>query len=478
MFTRGMVRLAMLVSFTVAAAFLWGVGCSSDDSGTGGDGDNGNGLNADSIVLLANDSMGALMNEMITVTLDNPDSSFRPEDIDFSGAYNMYLEALAADPGNNDARFGAAFCALMTFMGDPDFNAFFEDLANFADSIDGSPISMIPQVSLGGAGLMTGIPYTTGGLGQIGFNPVALDQRIAETASQDDPVINDLQTVFENALLPLVSEARSYLEAIVADTSYRFFITGEMQGNPGAASIEVDNADFRVFLAATNVFESMIEVFLARNLDLPSYDMQGVAQAMRQNHPFLSLRAGNHMGLALDRLLDGSAQVRAAIEALIAEANSGDNQDDDLIPVGIDDIDDLTEARDSILAWEAYFTGPTDLNIVVDEYTDCYWDGQDIQCDYYEETIEMTVDLRQWFDNPLTNLKDFLPGYAVSLDTISLVDDEYELCLVWTATTFATWEFPNPTINGFLPGLTSDSLKTMFGLTSEMWEQTMCDTIR
>ena len=49
---------------------------------------------ADSLVMVAGDSLGRMMDEVINETLDDPDSTFRPGNIDFTGVLNLYEQAL------------------------------------------------------------------------------------------------------------------------------------------------------------------------------------------------------------------------------------------------------------------------------------------------------------------------------------------------------------------------------------------------
>jgi len=42
----------------------------------------------------------------------------------------------------------------------------------------------------------------------------------------------------------------------------------------------------------------------------------------------------------------------------------------------------------------------------------------------------------------------------------------------WTANSFNTWIFPNPTFNGILPGMTDSEFKRIFGITENDWQKT------
>jgi hypothetical protein len=48
----------------------------------------------------------------------------------------------------------------------------------------------------------------------------------------------------------------------------------------------------------------------------------------------------------------------------------------------------------------------------------------------------------------------------------------YAPVLTWSANSFSEWIFPDPTFNGFLPGMTDAEFKRIFGIQSADWEKT------
>jgi len=44
--------------------------------------------------------------------------------------------------------------------------------------------------------------------------------------------------------------------------------------------------------------------------------------------------------------------------------------------------------------------------------------------------------------------------------------------ITWNANSFQEWIFPDPTFNGFLPGMTDSEFKRIFGITEDDWEKT------
>ena len=120
-------QLAFLIFAMALLVPVHFMGC--DDTGTnGGDDDTTTDTTIDTagcdaalaLIADANDSLGRQLFELIDVTLDDPDTSFRPDEVDFTGLNQLYSSALELCPSNRDAKFGVAFTSLMLFLVDPD----------------------------------------------------------------------------------------------------------------------------------------------------------------------------------------------------------------------------------------------------------------------------------------------------------------------------------------------------------------------
>jgi hypothetical protein len=402
---------------------LVAVGCDSSETTEPGTGDP---VSADSLVQVAGDTLADMMDEMINQTFDNADSSFRPRDVDFTDPYNTYTQALNADPTNKDAMFGVAFCGLMIVMADDDLNNVYDDFKNLLDTVTLGPIGLIPRMGMGGPMIINGVPLSSSGFGRSLPDLMALDGAVIASAA-GNPTISDIQNIFENVLLPRVIEARNYLINILADPAYTFTVTPAMQGDIGASPIELDEADFRVFLASTYALEAAIHIFVSRNLDL-TYTVEGVETALEQTSDFLNLKdmgvGESHCASAKANILSAQAEFVSAVDALLAEVASGENQDDDLIQVYSWDVADLNEIKDTLISVGEFFNGPRELSVVIDDYFTCP-DPWPAPCYWTEDTVRIMVDISQFFDNPIDNPKSLLPGYTLTLDTVADMSQGY-----------------------------------------------------
>ena len=60
-----------------------------------------------------------------------------------------------------------------------------------------------------------------------------------------------------------------------------------------------------------------------------------------------------------------------------------------------------------------------------------------------------------------------------------MTGNEYSVCLVWEAATTNDWTFPNPTMNGLMPGMTSQQMKNIWLNDLEFdWIDSVCDTVQ
>jgi hypothetical protein len=383
---------------------------------------------AQALVTAANKAFAQKMDMAINYTLVDPDSSFRPRDIDFSTVHVLYDSAANMDTTNQDAKFGSAFTGILVFLADPDFNTFVDDVKNLADTSEIFKAPGIPRFDMGGPEVITGIPFFPGRLAGIMPNLSKLDRatQLAATATASgSPTIGRLQTILETQLLPNLEQARQLLEVLLEDPEYAFVITPAMQGNPGADTIVITHPDMHVFCATIEAIEASLYVFFSRNLDLSSYSVAGVNAALSQNSSFLDIKPGK-MALAKDHLFKAMASADTALSAYIAKANANANHNHDLVKVYAKDVPNLHKVQDSLRAVRGWFNGPIDRWIkwsTGSYYTmDTVWVGQCEYCywiDYqWHETFDssyLKIDISKFFDSPIDNPKRLLPGYALTM---------------------------------------------------------------
>lgn len=65
-------------------------------------------------------------------------------------------------------------------------------------------------------------------------------------------------------------------------------------------------------------------------------------------------------------------------------------------------------------------------------------------------------------------ISSFITFDSYRIHTLLLL---YIPTLTWTANSFSSWIFPDPTFNDFLPGMTDSEFKRIFGITADDWEK-------
>lgn len=444
----------------MALCVIWlvqGCGEAGPDDMTGGETDCDR---AAELVLIANDSLGSQLNYVEDEILEEADSSFRPGDIDFSGVNSLYEEAISLCPTNLDAQFGAAFTGLLIFLADEDLNNLYDRVKYLIDTMEANsgklaPLGMLPDVNPGGFLAPAGIPLRVRHFGDVLPPLISLDYAIISTAA-DDPMINDLQQILESSLLPRIVSSRNRLLEVLGDASYTFTVTPEMQGNSGASQVELDRSDFRVFLAIMYAAEASVHIICARDLDIYPYNANGLENALHQDSSFLGLKPGgvgaNHMSSAKAGILSAEVALETAIDHLLAEINT--DQTYDFIKVYPEDEEELQDIQDSLAHYRTYFYGPIELEVTLGD-----------------NDTTLTVDLRQFFDNPMENPKAFLPGYTITLEGENEIT---QVCYTWDANTFAEWSWPDVTFNGLLPGMMHDQFKEIIMGDGAGWLKSDC----
>ena len=223
---------------------------------------------------------------------------------------------------------------------------------------------------------------------------------------------------------------------------------------------------YRAALAAVDVATAYV-------LTPNPLSVQGVIDAMTPGSTFLTLAPGGAGNLAdaLVRLRSTGDLLLAAIDELEAET---DDQTNDIVKIDPDCCDgltttqeDLTRARDLIEDILDALSAPT---LVTAEFGD---------------TISFTADARQFFINPIEDLKAMLAPYEVFTAPDG---DETVAVGRWLALNLDEWTFPDPTVNGILPDMstTSDLLNTFpnfneffrdYSVTGAFWELRTVDGI-
>jgi hypothetical protein len=299
-------------------------------------------------------------------------------------------------------------------------------------------------------------------------------------AAANPPMFSDLQDIVRTRFLPAVGNAIGYMDNILADPGFIFWVTPQMMGET-SDSVEIDHADFLVFAAGLRVIKSFFHMAVAYNVDLPSYDSAGIAYMFDQSNDWMSLHpdGGQQMTSSLAEFMDALDMADSAVSALMIEQSNDLNQSNDLI-VANWTIQEYAEAHAIIYTIQGYLTAPQ-------------WVYGEFNGDGFTDSVR--VDIAAVFNRPIDGIFSLLPPYSsqVSMGSDSLwwydwiwngyewvVQDSFlydirpyiEVEITWDADDFAGWVFPDPSVSGILPDISSDAeFKALFGMSPAMWQK-------
>lgn len=412
----------------VLSTFIIFLGCEQVEEDKNNTGTPRDSTGAAAKIVLANTQL-----ENVLYDLTNDPDPESPSAINFTAPYQLYREALALDSLNPTAHFGVGLLEILMLSRETSMQQIFDDWRDFfeRDSMFEIPLPSAmrrqpskPMPVLSGADIALPVmsPLTI-------MKSMTNGNRIMTT----DPSIRDLQDFLLANLVPRLSTAIQHLQFVANRTSFTFTVTPRMQGDPGEDVVYLDLTEINATLAALNTLKAQMLHMCSYDMGFDAYTSAGMRDAFAQNSPFMALRTGG-----TQRMSDAGNCWVAAIDALNRaithlEAETG-NQSRHLIK--IDPNDGISRADlDSI----KHYLPKVRQSFVTSERFTLDADGSDTTPD-----VNLDISMRQFFHNPVSNLKALLPAYTVTLDTGIVIDDRhfwnnYDINVVFPTSGFYEW---------------------------------------
>jgi hypothetical protein len=381
---------ANAILFIVVALFFSMVSCNLEDSPTESIDEEG----AKADIELANKAL-----EDVLYSLINSEGIENMDEIDFSVPFGLYTAAYAKDPTNQDANFGLGLTGIFMITQDEPVNNAYDEWQTYLEST--TPFET-PLNKKNNTALTIGFPTS------LSFFSIP-DKDLAKTilgtqkmALDDAPKLSTIQLIFENNLIPKLDLALSALDLVDDNPQYTFMITPKMQGDLDADSLEIDLTEIYALEVGVNVLKVVLDIAVAYNVDFTGYDSLGMLNAFSQGSSFLTVRnSGQSLADAKTSLLAAIDKLEAGINFL---RNETDDQNNDIIkldPGGNDEAD-----LDSILAHtdDARDLLTSGLSFTGD------WDG-----DEATPEEELMINLGEYFDTPVLDIKALFPPYTASV---------------------------------------------------------------
>ncbi len=366
--------------------------------------------------LLFASGMNDLQGELIDLETDLPIWEW---DVDVSGPLSDFEDALDADPEHCGALLMAGLTRIIEVVTDP-------DLADILEDIFGGDVRASNKFPL---------------LWYLDV-PGAVDaKRVLESFgdSRVDPIqISLLQEYIEDEVIP----ALEYSEENLFDfEDLDCVVNLEIPIEDGSRDtmwvlIELDATDVAFAMAPLHAIMGAFEMIVAYNMDISPG--QTVEELLTTDPDFLSLRSGNHMPNAFAYFGDVSDDLENACASLQSET---DDQTFDLIT------EFYFDGGQYIVLEDMLGPAPCDTILMI---ADLIYEAlnEPIVINPSDEEpgapdIDITVDVSQFFNDPLDPLTAYLPQFV----TPWVDPDEPEVVM--------PINFPDPTFEGIFPGMSN-----------------------
>jgi len=348
---------------------------------------------------------------------------------DYAAANQHYKNALAKDPNNAQANFGAALTELVLASEDP-------EVINLASLVDLSQLPPVfPARSPGNdrVGLTrAGAALRAFGIGGVSANPMKYGRAVGKLllmGAGDPLVLSDVQAVIKLHVLPPLQYAESRLQVLEAHPEFVFKVTPEMSGM--SDTLEVDLGEVYVLDAVINAIQGWLHVFVAYDFDV--YGDPPADSLLAAGTTFGTLHTGGALDLAAAHadLLLSHVRIESMIAFIGAET---DVQDDDIIPQAV-----LSEPE--FLEFKAGFD---DVNNALTQVTVVPVD------DYQNNPVSISIQIGNFFLNPIADWKIKLPTHTFSMDGRDVfITDPIT--------------FPDPKFNNIFPDMTNTLWEQLIG---------------
>jgi hypothetical protein len=417
-------------------------------------------ISCDQLPVLRDAARASLENTFFA-TLNGPEAE-APRDVDFGTPRGLYNDVLGCDPTDLDAHLSLALLDLMTLTLDPDVNDAFDEWEAYLDAM----VPFETDAPAGRLSVPSGLSKPHGTL-ELHFDAIyrSLVPYLSFGRAVAPPQIADVQDIFRTKVIPRVLTAVEHLDEVVGDPSHTYTISPRMQGDVYAQPRLADHTDFLGVRAGLKALEAGLRIAISYRVNLNDYTGAELISGLDQASGVLLRLQGDgltQMQSVPGLLLGAANDLDSAINALLAEA--GTNQTNHLIIIGPDDLsaDELIEFRNTELSMiRESLAGPM---------TRTYdWDFNSGTPDQ-----SMTVDIAGFFANPVGDFKQLVPPYSLSLEVVPHDEDSFvEVAIVtFEADTYEQWldQWPDPTLNGLFPNVTSATkLDGVFNLSEMGW---------
>ncbi len=381
-------------------------------------------------------------NEALESAIYAASNSGNGPNVNVSSAEAIYKSALAQNPNNTSAQFGAAVTALLSI----NQNA---SIQSVLDSFTVTPSNSLFKSRLLPLGI-TGNSFKKSG---------EILSGIASGSQWNLPKISTVQEVVKDTLLPEIVYALDRMSIIENDPKFAFTITPKMRGLAVGDTFVVSRGDIFVIDASLRVVRGILLTLISYNVDididgsyqwLASGDQNLIASNIKRlytSSQFLALNSWGEasMQAAILNLRECIAKLDSAL--YVFQNNTGD-QVNDIIQTS-----DITSANNQLSTHAD--GGPTSIAKILDT-------ASAILNGPYTFTSggeKITVNLSAIFDNPIQDLKTKFPYIkwrdTSEWDSAGIFQPVYLVNSAGAAVPDSEIAFPDYTFGGLFPNMTT-----------------------
>ncbi len=350
---------------------------------------------------------------------------------DYAAANAHFKNAIAANPGNSQAQFGAAVTEVFLLQADPDI----QSLGNvFALSRTG-PMPIGHTRTARRVALAQRIEATRASVGGQ-YTPERMGlatARLFALAADDPDSLSDIQAIVRAKVMPKLQYAEDRLTAAEADPNFLMLLPPAITDLPD--TLEIDKTELYMLDAVINGVQGWLGMFVAYNFDVEGMDFDHAEpeSLLAPGTAFAALNTGGAIQLASAKgdFLKLVDRLDAAAAYLAAET---DDQADDLIPKDVLTTPEFTDFQDGVDQVYSALNGA--ITITVDDAN-----GQ---------PFDLQLNIGRFFVPAIADLKTKLPNHTFVPGDVQ-IDNPIT--------------FPDPVINGIFPDMTNARWQQLSGLT-------------
>jgi hypothetical protein len=298
---------------------------------------------------------GSIARVDVPQTLNNAKDKMEEGDLD--GASADYEAAVAADPSNAEANFGAALLGIFGVAVDEDTRAL---AAEFGVT---TPTTLNELIGDGPSGSAA--------------SKVANFSTYVQAEVAPGELPGEIQTYIKNTLIPALYLAQNRLSVVESDANFQFIITSGMSGDD--SSVEIDLGEVYALDLYCSAMMGWLYEAISYNWDYTTSDPIDDA-----NFGSLKSDGANNMAAARSAYLRAMTKWIAGINFIDAET---DDQSDDAIPKfnSQADKDDMLDGIGQVK--NSFENGDTAIDITPD--------------------VSVTVDFKTYYLSPLADWKEY-----------------------------------------------------------------------